>query len=74
MTHFRSSRCERNVEREGHARVPAGHVEAGFRLGQWVKVQRRSHPTMSADRAARLEALPGWTWEARRKRRPTGLA
>jgi len=28
------------VKREGHCRVPNKHLENGFRLGQWVGVQR----------------------------------
>ncbi len=50
------------VEREGHARVPTNHVESGYRLGQWVGGQRTRKPT--PDRVARLEALPGWIWNA----------
>jgi predicted helicase len=41
--------------REGHCRVPLGHVEGTFKLGQWVKVQRASRDTMS------LNAGSDWT-------------
>jgi superfamily II DNA or RNA helicase len=53
------------AEREGHTRVPAKHVEDGYRLGQWVNVQRTSYGkgTLSTDRISRLEELPGWTWD-----------
>jgi hypothetical protein len=53
---------EEHVRREGHARVPQLAVVNGFRLGSWVTKQRTNHRngTLSADRAARLEALPGW--------------
>jgi hypothetical protein len=56
------------VEREGHARVPDAHREDGYRLGQWIRVQRREHRrgALKAERRARLEAVPGWTWEARK--------
>jgi superfamily II DNA or RNA helicase len=55
------------VEREGHALVPRGHREDGFRLGQWVEVRRKEfHNTgkkrLSPDRIAQLEGLPKWSW------------
>ena len=52
--------------REGHACAPAQHVEDDFELGVWVKWQRRQFKTdrLPIDRARRLEALPGWVWEA----------
>jgi hypothetical protein len=55
----------RFVDSEGHARVPSGLLEDGYRLGQWVTVQRRTHKTgkLESARVARLETLPGWTWE-----------
>lgn len=51
------------VERTGHARVPPGHLEDGFRLGQWVRVQRSwaASGRLTQVRAARLAVLPGWT-------------
>jgi len=56
---------QRFVERVGHARVPQSHLEAGHRLGQWCKVQRRFHGagSLSDERTARLAPLPGWTWD-----------
>jgi hypothetical protein len=54
------------VEREGHARVPKDYRDDdGFRLGQWVTLQRGSWKKgrLSASRTTRLEGLPGWTWE-----------
>lgn len=50
--------------RTGHLRVPRDHVEGGYRLGQWVSVQRswRAAGKLRADRSQRLMALPGWTW------------
>jgi hypothetical protein len=51
------------AEREGHTRVRAAYRDDnGFRLGQWVGVQRtnRSRGRLSKERQQRLETLPGW--------------
>lgn len=51
------------TEREGHARVPYGHKEGAYPLGQWVAEQRRAYGAgqMSGLRAKRLEKL-GMVW------------
>jgi Helicase associated domain len=49
-------------EREGHCRVPFNHMEDGFRLGQWVRVQRRNADTLSAPRRQQLDEL-GFVWD-----------
>jgi hypothetical protein len=51
------------AEREGHARVPYGHKEGAYPLGQWVAEQRRAYGAgqMSEVRARRLEKL-GMVW------------
>jgi hypothetical protein len=49
-------------EREGHCRVPQSQKEHGFRLGQWVSVQRADKP--SEERQRRLEEL-GFVWDPR---------
>jgi Helicase associated domain len=48
-------------EREGHCRVPRPHKENGFRLGQWVQVQRRNADSLSAPRRQQLDEL-GFVW------------
>ena len=54
------------VADKGDCRVPSDHVTRdGYRLGGWVNKQRTTRTTMPAERKSRLEALPGWTWDAR---------
>ncbi|MFB7609821.1 DEAD/DEAH box helicase [Streptomyces gardneri] len=51
------------TEREAHARVPYGHKEGAYPLGQWVAEQRRAYGAgqMTGQRARRLEKL-GMVW------------
>jgi hypothetical protein len=60
------------VRREGHAQVPADHLEYAFRLGKWVVKRRQAYRAgkLTRDRAVRLEAFPGWLWTAPRGPRP----
>jgi len=60
MLHLR-----RFAEREGHARVPLGHIEDGFRLGIWVQSVRAKRPHLDPERRAALEAMPEWIWRPR---------
>ena len=58
-----------------HGRLPSHRDAAG--LGKWISVQRRAKKWMDAgrlvgkqmtpQRAAALEAVPGWAWDARRR-------
>lgn len=53
------------VERERHAWVAKDfRTQDGFHLGAWVQTQRSEIDRLPLDRKARLEALPGWTWNA----------
>lgn len=51
--------------REGHARPPESHLEAGRKLGTWAAQQRARYRRgeLEPDRAERLASLPGWTWD-----------
>lgn len=62
------SRLQEYVGEHGHAQVPVLSVcEDGYRLGQWVSVQRRSYrqENLRKERVTRLEELSGWTWDRR---------
>jgi superfamily II DNA or RNA helicase len=48
--------------REGHCRVPHGHIEGSIKLGTWVVHERAKKDTMSAERKKRLDAL-GFVWD-----------
>lgn len=56
------------VAREGHANVPAKHIENGLKLGTWVGTQRYSYSVQSygkrvtQEKIKLLESLPEWTW------------
>ncbi len=58
--------CLKNfIAQEGHAKVPVSYETSdGYRLGQWVSVQRKARNKMSQERQDRLGALPGWAWNA----------
>ena len=44
------AKLEQFKTREGHCRVPAGHIEDGYKLGFWVALQRKSRKLMLAVR------------------------
>ena len=47
--------------REGHCLVPTDYLEGGFRLGQWVSVQRTTKSKLSEERCRRLNEI-GFAW------------
>jgi hypothetical protein len=53
-------------EREGHIRVPKGHVESGVNLTAWVDRQqihyRLGRLQRQGNHVARLEGVPDWKW------------
>jgi hypothetical protein len=56
------SHVKKFSEQHGHCRIPHGfETEDGYRLGQWVVVQRST--AKDKMRRQRLEALPGWVWK-----------
>jgi hypothetical protein len=62
------------VSREGHARVPQAHREAGHMLGRWVNKKRGRHRLgkLRPEEVRILESVPGWTWNAKAEQPPGG--
>ncbi|MDO9227910.1 MAG: Helicase associated domain protein [Pseudomonadota bacterium] len=53
------------ADHEGHCRVPANYQTSdGYLLGAWVANQRRVADSIPAEKYTRLEAIPGWIWDA----------
>jgi hypothetical protein len=52
------------VAQNGDAR-PTGKFKTkeGFKLGDWVSIQRQKKGSLSQDRIDRLESLKGWSWD-----------
>lgn len=60
--------------REGHARIPSQYrTEDEFKLGRWVSKQRNDKGSLSPERIAKLDALPGWIWDAQAYKWETGF-
>ena len=67
---------QRYVAREGHARVPDAHIEEAVKLGLWVRSRRAEYRAgrLRPERAAQLEAQPGWSWGVSRGKRHGGTS
>ncbi len=51
------------ASKTGHSRVISTFcTDNGFKLGQWVYVQRKNRDVISPVRKEKLEELPGWVW------------
>ena len=47
----------------GHSNAPKDFTDSeGYKVGFWIANQRSRRNITSPERKARLEALPGWTW------------
>jgi hypothetical protein len=59
----------RYAEREGHAIVPARHIEEGKNLGIWVSRQRKLYKKNKIDKdiIEKLEEVKGWKWRIIKK-------
>jgi superfamily II DNA or RNA helicase len=63
------------IAREGHSRVLQNHkTPEGYRLGVWVSHQRVDKDSLPLERKARLDALPGWAWDALSERWEGGFS
>lgn len=50
------------VESEGHCKVSKKHLASdGYRVGQWLQVQRSTWSSLAPDRKNRLRELAGWS-------------
>jgi superfamily II DNA or RNA helicase len=69
------SQLKQFADRESHCRVPTIYTtHDGYRLGQWVGVQRTTKEKLDPDRRQQLEALPGWSWNALSDQWETGFS
>ena len=52
------------IRSHGHTNVPAKEIFEGYRLGQWVTLQRQGYRSgkLDKERQQRLQEVPEWTW------------
>ncbi len=72
---YRFGLLKRWIDLHGDKVVPTDAYVDGYRLGGWISVQRTRHKRglLSRDRFTRLDALPGWVWDAQDSRFEEGL-
>lgn len=59
---------------EGHCQVLGDYRTGdGYRLGQWVSVQRAKKKSLSPERKELLESMSGWVWSVFSKQRELGF-
>ena len=58
----------------GHAKPTSNALWNGYTIGQWVTKQRAKRNHLSPEQKKRLEALPGWVWNAKVAAWEEGLA
>lgn len=52
-------------KRFGNVLVPAEFItESGYKLGHWVKYQRKRKSDLTKERVKKLESIEGWDWNA----------
>jgi superfamily II DNA or RNA helicase/predicted transglutaminase-like cysteine proteinase len=63
-------------EREGHLRIPFGHVENGLKLTPLVANRRTAYSkgAFSAEQILELESVPGWVWDVASSNWAAGIA
>jgi hypothetical protein len=63
------------ISREGHANVPATHVEDGQRLGQWLNGARgrKRRGVLSPEVANYLSSISGFSWEPLNEQVPNNV-
>ena len=56
------------VKEKGHARpIQSYKSPEGYKLGQWISIQRRNKDALTQEKVARLESLEGWVWDATKR-------